>query len=176
MLGVIIMTMDKFQKTDKEIKNQIINWFLKYHGNPIDSFNGQEEFTLFDKISANTQKVINALALNNELPVLVLKKDNEIIVVCTTRRFVYFENNATQELKYSDFEYHTGYKSINVPGHTGSYIGVKTDGYISEFGLRKNEGYIVYWKIPTGHSGFAFWNVTKKFSILGRKYIIRDTE
>ncbi len=168
--------MEKFQKTDKEIKNQIIRWFLKYHRDPIDNFNGQEEFTLFDKISADIQEGINQLSLNNELPVLVLKKDNEVIVVCTTRRFVYFENNGTQELKYSDFEYHTGYKSIVVPGHIGPYIGVKTNGYIAEFGLRKYDGHTVYWKIPTGRSGFAFWNVTKKFSIIGRKYIIRDTE
>lgn len=168
--------METFQKTDKQIKDQIINWFLKYHQKSFDNFNGQEEFTLFDKLSLDKQKVIDELSLYNELPVLVLKKDNENIVVCTTRRFIYFENNMTRELKYSDFKNHIGYKSIKVSGHSEPHISVKTDGYISEFGLRKNDEEIVYWKIPTGHSGFAFWNVTKKFDIIGRKYIIRDAE
>lgn len=175
-LWLITMTMEPIQKMDKEIKDQIIKWFLKYHRLSIETFNGQEEFTLFDKLSLDKQNVINVLLEDNELPVLVLKKGNENIVVCTTRRFVYFNNDRTHELKYSDFENHVGYKSINVPVHTGPHIGIKTDGYISEFGLRKNDGQIVYWKIPTGPSGFAFWNVTKKFDIIGRKYIIRETE
>jgi hypothetical protein len=98
------------------------------------------------------------------------------MVICTTRRFIYLENDRTQALKYSEFKNHTGYKSINVLGHSGSHIGVKTDDYIAEFGLSKNDRQIVYWKIPTGHSGLAFWNVTKKFELIGRKYIIREAE
>lgn len=168
--------METFQKTDKEIKDQIIKWFLKYHNQSIDTFNGQEEFTLFDKLTLDKQNAIIALLHDNELSVLVLKKDNENIVVCTTRRFVYSENDRAHELKYSDFENHVGYKSLNVTGHTGSHIGIKRDGYIAEFGLRKNDGQVVYWKIPTGYSGFGFWNVTKKFNIIGRKYTIRETE
>lgn len=168
--------METFQKTDTEIKNQIINWFLKYHAKFIDDFNGQEQFTLFDKLSLDQQKTINTFFHADELPVLVLKNDNENMIICTTRRFIYLQNNKTQELKYSDFDNHVGYKSINVPGHTVPHVGIKTNGYISEFGLRKNDGQIVYWKIPTGHSGFAFWNITKKFDIIGRKYIIRKTE
>lgn len=175
-LSFIPMPMTTFPKTDKQIKDQIIHWFLKYHGKPLDNFTGEEEFTLFDKISSDKQKPINQLLLNHELPVLVLKNGIEIIVVCTTRRFVYMENNKAQELKYPDFEGHAGFKSIDIPGHSGATLGVKKDGYISEFGLRKTDGQIVYWKIPTGRSGFAFWNVTKKFDIIGRKYIIRETE
>ncbi len=63
--------METFQKTDKEIKDQIIKWFLKYHGKSIDTFNGQEEFTLFDKLSLDKRKVIMTLSYDNELPVLV---------------------------------------------------------------------------------------------------------
>ncbi len=170
------MTLETFQKTDREIKDQIIKWFLKYHRQSSDIFNGQEEFTLFDKLTSDKQNAINVLLHDNELPVLVLNKNNENIVVCTTKRFLYFENDKTYDLKYSNFKNHIGFKSIIIPGHTGPHIGIKTDGYISEFGLRKNDGQVVYWKIPTGHSGFAFWNVTKKFDIIGRKYIIRETE
>jgi hypothetical protein len=66
--------METFQKTDKAIKDQIIHWFLVYHGKTIDHFNGQEEFTLFDKLFSDEQTVINALSIDTELPVLVLKK------------------------------------------------------------------------------------------------------
>ncbi|NBA78868.1 hypothetical protein GOQ04_25170 [Emticicia sp. ODNR4P] len=168
--------METFQKTDKAIKDQIIHWFLVYHGKTIDHFNGQEEFTLFDKLFSDEQRVINKLSIDTELPVLVLKKDSENIVICTTRRFIYLENGSIQALTYSEFKNHTGFKSIDIQGNSRTSIGVKTDGYIAEFGLRKKEGQIVYWKIPTGKSGFAFWNVTKKFELIGRKYIIREVE
>jgi hypothetical protein len=168
--------MQTFQKTDKQIKAQIINWFLNYHRKSIDNFDGREEFTLFDKLSLDNQKVISTFSLPKELPVLVLKKDDKNIVVCTTRRFVYLENDKTQEIKYSDFKRHVGFKFINLTRHTGHYISVKTDGHISEFGVLKNDGQIVNLKIPTGHSGFAFWNITKKFEIIGRKYIMLDTK
>ncbi|MDI9858068.1 hypothetical protein [Flectobacillus roseus] len=168
--------METFQKTDKEIKDQIIHWFLVYHGKTIDHFNGQEEFTLFDKLFSDEQTVINALSIDTELPVLVLKKDSGNIVICTTRRFIYLEKDSIQALTYSEFKNHTGYESIDVYRNSRLHIGVKTDGYIAEFGLRKKDGQIVYWKIPTGKSGFAFWNVTKKFELIGRKYIIGEVE
>ncbi len=168
--------MEKFLKTDKEIKDQIINWFLKYHSKPIDSFVGSEEFTLFDKISIDRQKDLDTITQKNELPTLVLQKNNKTIIICTTRRFIYFDNAKPHELTYAEFKNHAGFKSIDVPGHTGPLVGVKTDGYISEFGLRKNDEQIVYWKITTGHSGIAFWNITQKFDIIGRKYIISETK
>jgi hypothetical protein len=83
------------------------------------------------------------------------------MVICTTRRFIYLENGSIQALTYSEFKNHTGFKSIDIQGNSRTSFGVKTEGYIAEFGLRKKDGQIVYWKIPTGKSGFAFWNVTK---------------
>lgn len=168
--------MDKLEKTDKEIKDKIINWFLKHHNQSIESFNGLEEFTLFDKLSLVKQKQLHLISQGNEIPVLVLQKDNNNIIVCTTRRFIYFENNTTQELKYSDFHNHAGYKSMSVPEYSEPSINIKADGHISDFGLIRNDEQIIYWKIPTGKSGFSFWNITKKFDIIGRKYIIRETE
>ena len=168
--------MKTFRKTDKEIKDQIINWFLKYHKLSNDDFTGFEEFTLFEKLLLDKQEKTKTLLHANELAVLILKKDVENTIICTTRRFICLEKNEILELKYSEFNRHVGYKDIHVHGHIGPHIGVKTDGYISEFGLQKNDGQIIYWKIPTGKSGFAFWNITQKFEMIGRKYIIQETE
>jgi hypothetical protein len=62
------------------------------------------------------------------------------------------------------------YKSISITIN-GKLKGVKSDGYFAGFGLRKHGGEIVYWLIPTGRAGFAFWNVTKKCELIGRKYL-----
>jgi hypothetical protein len=48
---------------------------------------------------------------------------------------------------------------------------VKTEGLVKEFGIRKTDGTIIYWIIPTGISGFGFWNVTKRCELVGRKYL-----
>jgi hypothetical protein len=164
--------MDKISKTDPEIKDQILNWFFKYHRQSADDFSGQEQFVPFDKLSPDEQKHFSGLLSTSDIPVLVLKADKDNTTICTTRRFVHLENGDITELKYTDFDKHNGYKSIAIPGHAGPAIGIKTDGYIADFGLQKTDGQIVYWKIPTGHSGFAFWNVTKKFDIIGRKYLV----
>jgi len=75
-------------------------------------------------------------------------------------------------LNYIDFNQHVGYKSIAVSENFGIKVSVKTNGYIADFGLQKSNGQIVYWKIPTGQSSFAFWNITKNLDIIARQYLI----
>ena len=84
------------------------------------------------------------------------------------------KNDRTQSLYIFWIQNHTGFKSIDIQGNSRTSIGVKTDGYI-EFGLRKKEVQIVYWK-SDWKSGFAFWMLQKKFELIGRKYIIREVE
>lgn len=109
------------------------------------------------------------------MPVLVLKlRDNEFLIN-TTERFLQIGNSANESVYYTDFKRHRGYRSIAVDSKFGvKHIGVKTDGYFADFGLEKQNGEVVYWSIPTGKPGFAFWNLTKKFNIIGRKYIIKE--
>lgn len=64
--------MQTFEKTNEQIKSQIMNWFLKYMR--ISDFNGNEEFTIFDKIPLEEQEIINPFLDSDELPVLVLKR------------------------------------------------------------------------------------------------------
>ncbi len=99
-----------------------------------------------------------------EIPVLLLKIESELFILITTERFIKFENSVVEELDYKDFEWHSGYKIKNIQ--------MKKDGSIGQFGLKKIDGEIIYWKIPTGSSGYGFWNVTKKCELIGRKYEI----
>jgi hypothetical protein len=80
-------------------------------------------------------------------------------------------------LFYTDFKGHIGYKTFAVGQPMSSKkVSVKMEGYTAEFGLEKNDGQIIFWLIPTGEPGFAFWNVTAKCALIGRKYLIKDHE
>ena len=162
------------EKSPKEIKRQIEFWFLKYFGKEKEEFDGSELFTLFDLIDETFKNSLSLeMGLNkSELPVLALKVSDNEIIINTTERFIRLSNSVAEYLEYKDFEYHNGYESFlatRLP--SGKPISVKTDGYTSNFSLRKRDGEIVKWEIPTGSPGYGFWNVTKKCELIGRKYL-----
>lgn len=161
------------EKSSEQIKDRIEFWFLKYFNKTKTDFNGNEIFTLFDLTDADLQTDLKKqLNLDrNEIPVLVLKISKLEFVINTTKKFVRIDPDSTESIDYSEFEWHNGYKSISVISTpTGKVANVKTEGLNSDFGLRKRNGKIVYWKIPSGKPGIAFWNVTKKCELIGRKY------
>ena len=160
-------------KSPEQIKTQIEFWFVKYFRMTREEFNGTELFTLFDLLTAESKKkIIEQMTLRvNELPVLLLTISNDQMIVNTTERFIRLRNLETEYIDYADFECHDGFKSILATIQPdGKSVSIKTDGYISEFGLRKKSGEIVPWQIPTGTPGFGFWNVTKNCELIGRKY------
>jgi hypothetical protein len=75
-----------------------------------------------------------------------------------------------ESIFYSDFVAHKGYKSISVKTNAAAKS-IKTDGYFAEFGMKIRSGKILYWSIPSGRPGFAFWNIIKKCELIGRKYL-----
>jgi len=165
------------EKPVAKIKNQIEFWFLKYYNKSRKDFDGTEPFTFFDLMDENYQnKLLNQLILDKlELPVLILKISESEFIVNTTKKFTRINESSIDRIDYTEFECHKGYKSIAVISTpTGKIADVKTEGLIYDFGLRKRNGEIIYWKIPTGESGFAFWNITKKCALIGRKYKVTE--
>lgn len=163
------------EKTVVQIKTQIEFWFLKYLQKTRTDFTGTETFTLFDLLEKTTQNtLIKQLDLKPiEVPVLAFRTSEEKWIINTTHQFVRIENNLIERVDYNDFAHHNGYKSLLVKRLSdGKPISIKTNGYFHDFGLTKTNGDIINWKIPTGTSGFAFWNVTKKCALIGRKYNI----
>lgn len=166
--------MGKFIKTANQIAEQIERWFLLYHKKEKSSFNGSELFTIFNHLYFEQQNdLLRRMELNKyEIPVLVLRlKDNEFLVN-TTERFLRVSSSTTESVYYTDFKSHRGYGSIA----DAVRFNVKIDGNFADFGLEKQNGEITYWLIPTGRPGYGFWNVTKKFGIVGRNYIIKEYE
>jgi hypothetical protein len=161
------------KKTSEQIKQQMFVWFLRYYNKNIDDFSGTEQFTLFDKIPvAEKEFYLGKLDLeHSELPVFILVvRDNEVIIN-TTHKFIRLKDNLIETVNYLDFEYHKGFTNFRITQNDkAETISVKTNGYISEFRLGKINREIIYWDIPTGSLGFAFWNVTKKCELIGRKY------
>lgn len=158
------------EKSAEQIKDRIKFWFFKYFNKTKTDFNGNEIFTLFELLNTELQTNLKQ-QLNlerNEIPVLVLKISQSEFIVNTTKKFVRIDADSIEIIDYSEFEWHNGYKSFVVDKE--KKIITKHDGHFSEFGLRKLNGEIIYWKIPTGVPGFGFWNVTKKCELIGRKF------
>jgi len=150
---------------------QIEFWFLKYHRASREDFTGVEPFTLFDLLNTETKiKISKVLSLKSfEIPVLLLTVSEEQFIVITTERFIRIANSQVEEISYVDFDRHTGYKSLLSKNMNGTSSSIKSEGYTQDFGLQKKNGEITYWEIPTGSAGFAFWNVTKKCELIGKK-------
>ncbi|WP_439696861.1 hypothetical protein ACFGVS_30475 [Mucilaginibacter sp. AW1-7] len=162
--------MDKFFKTPDQISALMQHWFLSYHGKDRNFFTGSETFTFFDLIPEGLQQALLRQASLDELekPVFLLDCGNAVFVLNTTRRFIRIGESDLESVFYADFDGHYGFNSIEIKG---AEKGIKTDGYVAEFGLATQSRKIVYWSIPSGRPGFAFWNVTKKCTLIGRKYL-----
>lgn len=162
--------MDLYIKQPENIKRRIENWFLKYFREDITAFTGNELFTLFDLLVENHKnEIIDKLDLRDwELPVLMLKISVDEAIINTTERFIRLSTAGIESIEYIDFDCHDGYKSIAIKVPNEKALSVKTDGYNQEFGLKKINGEIIYWNIPTGSPGFAFWNVTKTCGLIVR--------
>ena len=164
------------EKTPQQVTDRLNFWYLKYFGIGIEEVTGSEMFTIFDKLAKEKQNTIKGHFQlgNNELCSLILWSEDGSFVLCTTHRFVHFSKSEIESIKYSDFKCHDGFKSLRKPDRKENNVAnIKVDGYYQDFGLRLKNGSIKYWKIPTGKFGYAFWNVTKKFELIGRKYAIR---
>jgi hypothetical protein len=163
--------MENLIQPEEKIKNQMIFWFLKYHHQTADEFIGTEQFCLFAKLLQPEQMKFLPYIEPPEIPVLILKLEPENFIINTTRRFMLITPTGFDTVNYTEFDGHQGYKSfgITLPGKQVATI--KTDGYQAEFGIRRTDGWVVYWSIPTGHVGFSFWNITKKFNLIGKKYL-----
>ncbi|SDI12032.1 hypothetical protein ACRQ5D_09345 [Mucilaginibacter sp. P25] len=162
--------MEKFLKTPDQISALMQHWFLSYHRKDRDSFSGSEAFTFFDLIPEGLQQALlqRANLDEHEKPVFLLNCGNAGFVLNTTHRFIRIGESDLDSIFYTEFTWHSGYKSIRIEG---APIGIKSDGYFAEFGLETQRREIVYWLIPSGKAGFAFWNVTKKCELIGRKYL-----
>ena len=163
------------KKTPNKIKKQIEAWLLNYKKKQRDKFNGYEGFTFFDLLTINEKESIKSKVNLRylEIPVLVLKIKMETHILNTTERFVYIDGIKEESIEYKDFEYHSGYKHIFGKGNSvARKRSIKQNGGFQDFGLRKRSGDVIFWTIPTGDDGFAFWNVTKKCELIGRKYDI----
>ena len=163
------------EKTAAQVKSQMEFWLLKYLNKSREDFSGNEPITLFELLSSDLQiNLKQQLQLGtNETPVLVLKVSDSEYVVNTTTKFVQITADSTTFIKYTNFGGHDGYRSIKmISTPKGGVANVKMEGAISDFGLKNRYGRVVYWKIPTGKPGFAFWNVTNKCELIGRKYRI----
>lgn len=162
--------MEKFLKTPDQISALMQHWFLSYHGKDRNFFSGSEVFTFFDLIPEGLQRTLlqRASLDEHESPVFLLNCGNAGSVLNTTHRFIRIGESDLDSIFYTDFIWHSGYNSIRIEGTS---VGIKSEGYFAEFGLKTQTREIVYWLIPSGRAGFAFWNVTKKCELIGRKYL-----
>ncbi len=161
---------NKFIKSAIQVQRQIELWFLKYYGIEEEDLEGDAPFTFFRLLQQQKQSEIfdKLNLLKNEIPVLFLKVTESDFIVTTTHSFIKIESQKIERINYQDFEGHKGFRPLGISNQNAS---VKMNGYISTFYLLTTTKEYC-WNIPTGETGFAFWNITKKCELIGRKYII----
>lgn len=161
-------------KSSEQIKSQLEFWFFKYFDKTKKEFNGKEVFTLFDLVNDNLKaNLITKLELlDNEIPVFILRVSEGNYVINTTERFIRIDDFQVDQINYRKFSGHEGYKEVVIVKKAFRKVAdVKTEGLLKEFGMKKTDGTIIYWVIPSGTPGFAFWNITKRCELVGRKYL-----
>ena len=161
-------------KTPEKIKGQLEFWFLNYCPKDRRELNGSEAFTLFDVLDTTEIDILeHHLNLRDtELPVLILRVAKRQVIINSTERFLRLNHSECEAIEYTDFGCHLGY--VSDPGSRLSDeqpVSIKKAGQIAPFAIKKLNGEIVTWNIPTGPAGFGFWNVTKKCALIGRKYL-----
>ena len=141
---------------------------MKYYVKEKKEINGKEVFTLFDSIDdILSAELIKGMKLKvNEIPVLSLKISVSNYIINTTERFIFLADSNSKSIEYVNFDGHIGF-----PLEIKTSINIKTEGFLSKFGMKMKTGEIVYINIPTGTPGFGFWNVTTKCELIGRKYL-----
>jgi hypothetical protein len=151
------MMAEKIVKTPKQVAAQLERQFLMYFKEkPFDVFS----LFSFEKHSG----ILNNILLEPfEIPVLVLKAADDNYIINTTLRFVRIGPMSHESVYYKDFRGHAAYKSM---------LHGARSGYFEEFGLRKLDGELIYWSIPTGKPGYGFWYITNRCSIIGRRILI----
>ncbi|MBI1184102.1 hypothetical protein GC194_07515 [bacterium] len=148
---------------------------MKYHKKELDEIHGTETFTLYDKIDPIHKHAISTKLniIGDEIPVLVLFINSNEYIINSTHRFILLKGADISSIQYENFNSHAGFKNkLLGRDFKGNLIHIKTNGYFADFGISLKDGSMIYWQIPTGFSGFAFWNVTKKCELIGRKYLI----
>lgn len=165
------------EKSPEKIKTQLEFWFFKYFNKDRKEFSGKEVFTLFDLVNDDLKNelIFKINLKSDEIPIFLLRIDKGNFIINTTERFLKVDETTIEEVHYCDFLRHEGYSDvISIRKNFREIVDVKTEGLIKEFGIMKVNGTILHWKIPTGIPGFAFWNVTKRCELIGRKYLKQD--
>jgi hypothetical protein len=153
---------EKIVKTPVQVATQLKRQFLKFYIK-----DKQDLFMLFSYEKHG--EILNRTSLDPfEIPVLILITCDDTYIINTTTRFIRIGPSSCEFLYYTDFKHHEGYKSWI----TEDKKVIKLGGAFGEFGLKKINGELIYWKIPTGKPGCGFWNITNRCSIIGRRILI----
>lgn len=169
--------MDRIIRTPDQIRRKIEGWLIRHEQKEEEQFDGKEVFTLYSKLSTEILfKLESVLELNtSEIPILVLSVENDGFIVNTTDRFIRVFGSNTESILYSDFDYHVGFTSISAKDSLNTKSeSIKVEGLFQDFGIKTKSGKILYWILPTGKPGFAFWNVTDKCEVIGRRFLINS--
>lgn len=177
IFSIKLKSVERITRTPDHIRKKIEGWLIRHEHKDEDQFDGKEVFTLFSKLSSDTSSQLKRILelTTFELPALLLFVGNNGYIVNTTERFIRISGSNIESVPYSDFHHHLGFTSISAKdGFNAKSGSIKQEGNFQEFGIKIKSGQIVYWTLPSGKPGFAFWNVTNKCEIIGRRFLIRS--
>ena len=159
--------MQKIIKTHRQVSIQMEKWLTRYLDKPKAAFDGCEPFTFFDSLFYEKQNRLYKLMdlPPDEIPVFFLPVREDEYIITTTRRFLRLSSDDHESLLFTDFAGHQGFKFAS-RGYKG--------GSVAFFILKRKTERPLFWEIPTGQPGHAFWTVTNKCELIGRRYDVTN--
>lgn len=145
----------------KQAALKIKHWYLDQYRIIEAAVKGTEVFTLFDKMKPEKQdRIRQKLRLNPfEIPILMLTICANHYIINTSERFIKITLTRHESVYYEEFDSFTSYESLAFEKKKKRKLAKQTG--FTELGLKKTNGEISFWKIPSGNTCYFFWNVTR---------------
>jgi len=150
----------------KQAALKIKHWYLLQSHIQEISVRGNERFTLFDKIVPETQSdILRHIQLNpSEIPVLLLTIAPDHYIINTSERFLKITPKRQVSVYYNEFYDFENFASLYY--RKKKHARRTPTKELTELAMRKTSGEVLFWKIPTGHTAYYFWNVTRLISTI----------
>ena len=150
----------KITMSHKQAALKIKHWYLFQYRVIEAAVKGKEAFTLFDKMKPEKQdRIRQKLRLNPfEIPILMLTICANQYIINTSERFVKITPTKHESVYYEEFDGFTSYESLHFAKKKPKS---NKTAALTELGLKKTTGEIVFWKIPSGNTCYFFWNITR---------------
>jgi hypothetical protein len=156
----------KLNMSHRQAALKIKHWYLMQMHILEIAVKGKERFTLFEKMAPEQRsRILERVSLNpSEMPVLILTISPDHYIINTTERFLNISPKDQESVYYDEFY---DFENFTALRRTKKKHDRRVDPTaLTELGLKKTSGDIIFWEVPTGNIAYYFWNITRLVSMI----------